>query len=191
MCKAIESGCWGQWAGMLMLPLLPSAAEDRSCGPARCRRACAECRVPALCQQGRVYFSPDSGATWTAQNTGAELDLRAISFGDVNNGLVVGDKGTVIGTDNGGKKWEKRSAGTVQNLLTVFALGKDAWLGGFDGVIMHSGDSGRTWEVQKTGTTQSIESAYLADTSHGWAVGWAETILRTVDGGKDLGSGSK
>jgi photosystem II stability/assembly factor-like uncharacterized protein len=140
--------------------------------------------VFALCQQGKVYVTLDSGATWTAQNTGAELDLKSIAFGDATHGLVVGDKGTMIATEDGGKKWEKRSPGTVQNLLTVFALGNHAWVGGFDGVLLHSPDSGRTWEAQKTGTTQSIESVYFADPDHGWAVGWAGTILRTVNGGK-------
>jgi hypothetical protein len=183
MSKATSLAKLVATVGMLSLPLLATAAEDRSCW-LRDAASPAPTTVFALCQQGNIYATLDSGATWSGQKTGAELDLRAIAFSDANHGLVVGDKGTIIATENGGKKWEKRSGGTVQNLLTVFALGNQAWLGGFDGVLLHSADNGRTWEAQKTGTTQTIENVYFADAAHGWAVGWAGTILVTVDGGK-------
>src|SRR5262249_30998528 len=40
-------------------------------------------------------------------------------------------------------------------------------------------------ETQKSGTTQSIEAVFFLDQQRGWAIGWAGTILRTVDGGKN------
>jgi photosystem II stability/assembly factor-like uncharacterized protein len=168
--------------GALMLPLLASAAEDRSCW-LRDAASPAPNVIHALCMQGKVYTSQDSGASWTGRETGSDQDLRAIAFSDTTHGLVVGDKGAMYGT-NDGKKWEKRNPGTSQNLLTVFTMGAEAWVGGFGGVILHSPDNGKTWQQQPTGTTQAIEDIFFYDAQHGWAVGWAGTIMRTSDGGK-------
>jgi len=141
--------------------------------------------VYALCEQGRLYTTTDGGATWTTGETKADVTLRSLTFTDATHGLIVGDRGTILGSDDAGKTWQARKSGTTNHLLTLFSVGNEVWTGGYDGVLLHSSDGGRTWEQQKTPSGLAIESIYFLDNVHGWAVGWAGTILRTADGGKN------
>jgi photosystem II stability/assembly factor-like uncharacterized protein len=138
----------------------------------------------SLCEQGGVYVTTDAGANWKMNKTGAAELLHAISFSTPGHGIAVGDKGTVLTTDDGSKSWKARDAGTTEHLLAVFALGSEAWAGGFDGTLVHSSDGGTTWTKQVSGTQQGIEALFFFDPQHGWAAGWSGTLLRTADGGK-------
>ena len=175
-------------AGMLMLPLIASAAEDL------CFFNDAAAPGPStaylLCAQGRIYVTRDAGAKWVTLKTGATQTLHAIAFRDASHGVVVGDAGTILATDDGGKTWrevlnKKQEHYSAQDLHCVYALGSQIWAGGFDGALLHSGDGGRTWGMQKSTTTMGIEGLYFVGASHGWAVGWSGAILRTLDGGRN------
>jgi photosystem II stability/assembly factor-like uncharacterized protein len=139
--------------------------------------------VYALCEQGTVWVTTDGGAKWAAQIIKTDQPLRAMAFLDAKRGIVVGDNGLVLGSDDGGKTWAARPAGVKEKLIDVTFVGNDGWSSGMNGVLIHTADGGRTWERQKTGTTQALEGIFFLDAKHGWAVGWAGTILRTVDGG--------
>jgi photosystem II stability/assembly factor-like uncharacterized protein len=167
----------------LLLPLLASASDKEHCY-LRDASSPAASSAYLLCEQGLVYGTTDSGATWTAHDTGAAVILHGISFFDGTHGITVGDEGTLLATEDGGKTWQARSTGTKEHLLSIFTLGKEAWTGGFDGILLHSADGGRTWTKQNSGTSMALESIFFLDADHGWAVGWSGTILRTVDGGK-------
>jgi photosystem II stability/assembly factor-like uncharacterized protein len=136
-----------------------------------------------LCGQGFVYATTDGGATWNPRDTGASEVLHGIAFADSTRGFVVGDAGTLLGTTDGAKTWQRRTANTKEHLLTIFALGNEAWAGGFDGTLIHSPDGGATWSKQDSGTTMALEGMFFLDANHGWIVGWSGTILRTSDGG--------
>jgi len=173
--------------GMLMLPALASATGDIC----YLRDASAPSASTAylLCKQGMVYVTNDSGVHWTMQRTGADQTLQGITFKDDTHGVVVGDAGTIMTTDNGGKTWQQRlddnkAHFTTEHLLAVYGVGDQLWAAGFDGALLHSADGGHTWEKQKSGTTMAIQGLYFVDANHGWAVGWSATILRTADGGK-------
>jgi photosystem II stability/assembly factor-like uncharacterized protein len=169
--------------GALLLPLLASAAAPSSCW-LKDAAAPAPGTVYAMCEQGIVYATHDNAATWKTLQTNAKETLRAIAFFDAQHGLVAGDRGLALTTDDAGKTWTPRDTGTTEHLLTVAAAGNQVWAAGYDGALLHSADAGLTWEKQKSGTTQAIESIYFADENHGWAAGWSGTILRTADGGK-------
>jgi photosystem II stability/assembly factor-like uncharacterized protein len=114
-----------------------------------------------------------------------QVSLRSLTFIDATHGLIVGDRGTILASDDGGKTWQPRKSGTTNHLLTVVSVGNNVWAGGYDGILLHSSDAGRTWQPQKTPSGLAIESIYFLDAVHGWAVGWAGTILRTADGGNN------
>jgi photosystem II stability/assembly factor-like uncharacterized protein len=168
---------------LLLLPLLAAASDKDHC---YLRDASAPTPSSAflLCEQGLVYATTDSGATWTARDTAASVTLHAISFSDENHGFVAGEGGTLLATGDGGKTWQARNTGSTEHVLTIFTLGDRAWAGGFDGTILYSSDRGATWAKQKAGTTMALENIFFLDPDHGWAVGWSGTILRTADGGK-------
>ena len=46
-------------------------------------------------------------STWSKQETGAFTRLMGVHFIDSQRGWVVGSTGTLFGTANGGKTWEK------------------------------------------------------------------------------------
>ena len=64
-----------------------------------------------------------------------------------------------------------------------------AWAGprvvavGERGHVLHSVDAGRTWTQVQAPASANLTAVYFADAKNGWAVGHAQTILRTQDGG--------
>jgi photosystem II stability/assembly factor-like uncharacterized protein len=167
---------------ILVLPLVASGA-DKSCW-------LSDAASPApsvaylLCEQGAVFTTTDGGTKFSSVDTGIVGRHLAMAFTDLNHGLIVGDAGMVLATEDGAKTWKPRESGTKEHLRAICNVGEAIWVAGFDGVLIHSSDGGKTWEKQKSGTSQTLEGIYFLDPNHGWAVGWAGTILRTSDGGK-------
>jgi len=60
----------------------------------------------------------------------------------------------------------------------VFAVGER-------GHVLYSGDAGKSWTQVQVPASANLTAVYYADAKHGWAVGHAETILRTRNGGED------
>ena len=58
----------------------------------------------------------------------------------------------------------------------VFAVGER-------GHVLYSTDEGRSWTQVQVPGSASLNAVYFHDAKHGWAVGHAEMILRTADGG--------
>jgi photosystem II stability/assembly factor-like uncharacterized protein len=175
-------------AGGLMLPMLASAAGDLC----YLRDAAAPSATTAylLCEQGQIYATNDAGGKWVMYRTKADRLVHAVYFKDNLHGLVVGDGGTILATDDGAKTWQqrlndKKEHFTTEHLLDIQAIGDQVWISGFTGTMLHSSDFGRTWEKQKTGTTMALQGIFFLDANRGWAVGWSGTILRTADGGKN------
>jgi len=169
-----------------MLPMLASAAGDLC----YLRDAWAPSATTAylLCEQGQVYVTNDAGGKWTMYRTKADRLLHAIYFKDATHGLVAGDGGTILSTDDGGKTWEERVDAkkqhfTTEHLLDINGIGDQVWASGFDGTLLHSTDFGRTWQKQPSGTAMALQGIYFLDVNRGWAVGWSGTILRTLNGG--------
>jgi photosystem II stability/assembly factor-like uncharacterized protein len=111
------------------------------------------------------------------------VPLRAMAFLDASHGIVVGNDGLVLGSDDGGKTWAARQSSVKEKLMDVTFIGNEGWASGMNGTLIHTTDGGKTWTKQKTNTTQALEGIFFLDAKHGWTVGWAGTILRTLDGG--------
>lgn len=196
--------------GMLALPVAASAAGDICY--LRDAVAASPTAMYLLCGQGMVYSTTDAGGHWAMERLakvpdlhassnmtqeqrsqlvlGATPDMHAIAFRDEAHGIVVGDRGTIYTTEDGGKTWQlrvndKKENFTTEHLLAVQTIGNLAWATGFYGTILHSIDGGRTWEKQTSGVTLALQGVYFLNQDLGWAVGWSGTILRTTDGGKN------
>jgi photosystem II stability/assembly factor-like uncharacterized protein len=172
---------WLQVSALGLLSVLPLFGEG-SCW-LRDAASPGPMTAYALCQQGVLWVTSDGGTTWQSRNMDTTIPLRAMTFLDARRGVVVGEAGTVLGTDDGGMKWTTRESGTKEKLFDVSFAGENGWAAGMNGTIIATTDGGRTWKLQKTGTTQAIEGIYFLNANTGWAVGWAGTILRTSDGG--------
>ena len=160
------------------------AADERSCNMRDAALPTNQITY-VLCEQGLLLVTKDDGATWAQRKIPIENSiLRAVSFHDVNRGLVVGDDGSIFATEDAGATWTARKSGTTENLTDIQMIGEEGWIAGYDGVILHTADGGKTWAKQDSGSALSLEALFFHDTQNGWAVGWAGTVLHTVDGGK-------
>lgn len=72
----------------------------------------------------------------------------------------------------------------VRSLLIDLApAGNRVFAVGERGHVLFSADHGETWQQVQVPGSANLTAVYFADAKNGWAVGHAEMILRTVDGG--------
>lgn len=73
-----------------------------------------------------IWHSADAGQTWQLQGTRNPTPLRAIHFRDDQNGVALGDFGTILLTSNGGETWQ-RPVGTARRAgMLVISASQDA-----------------------------------------------------------------
>lgn len=128
-----------------------------------------------------------SSAVWSAEKIGPS-DLRPNLFGacflNAQEGWVIGDRGRIFYTTDGGKTLERLDAGTTRAFLSIACFpDKSLVLTGKSGIIYRSPNGGRTFEAQPSGVERNLVSVAFGDQRIGLAVGDAGTILRTQDGG--------
>jgi photosystem II stability/assembly factor-like uncharacterized protein len=116
-------------------------------------------------------------------------NLHSVVTTDENNIWMVGQFGTILHSEDGGKTFTPQDAGTKDDLLTeiCFVNNKIGWVCGIMGIMLHTDDGGKTWVKQDTGTKAHLFSVHFADLNNGWAVGDVSTIIHTTDGGKTWG----
>ena len=170
---------------MVVLGVVSAAAADSDDSCWVSSSAASAHGLWLLCQEGSLYVSTDQGANWQTKPLPSGTRFRTVYFMTDRQGLVAGDDGILMATEDGGSTWRKLESSTDRNLVSIQFIGDKGWIAGYDGVILHSEDGGKTWAKQKSNTTQALESIYFADAEHGWAVGWVGTLVRTTDGGQN------
>jgi photosystem II stability/assembly factor-like uncharacterized protein len=101
-----------------------------------------------------------------------------VDFRSERLGLVVGERGTILRTTDGGETWTQVNWPARGTLLSVqFTSDNECWIVGRGGVILRSSDGGRTWARQPINTTQNLY-AFYADKKTCWAVGGDGIVLR-------------
>jgi photosystem II stability/assembly factor-like uncharacterized protein len=114
----------------------------------------------------------------------ATRGLASVIFINSSKGWAVGDNGTILSTQDGGKTWSPQSSNTSQNLTSVaFATPQSGWAVGNNGAILHTEDGGKTWSPQSSNSGSLYSVAFVTPQSV-WAVGGMGTILHTENGGK-------
>jgi photosystem II stability/assembly factor-like uncharacterized protein len=96
---------------------------------------------------------------------------------------AVGDKGTILHTNDGGRKWEPVTSTTNKDLFSVAGGGQELWAVGDGGTILHTNDGGRKWEPVTSTTNKDLYSV-TGGGQELWTVGDGGTILHTNDGGR-------
>ena len=138
---------------------------------------------------GVIYVTGTGGKTvedWQLMESGVgDTLLCEAAFLNRDIGWVVGTKGTVIHTTDGGKTWIKQESGTEKNLFSVsFADAKNGWVVGEYGTLLHTSDGGEHWESQAKEIDKMLNGVCFVDARNGWVVGEFGTILHTTDGGE-------
>jgi photosystem II stability/assembly factor-like uncharacterized protein len=109
----------------------------------------------------------------------------SVAVAGKDNAWVVGYRGKILHTADGGKSWELQPSGTDKPLYNVkFINEKEGIVIGRDGIILLTKDGGKTWTKANSGTTHHLISVEYADSKNIWAVGDYGTIIHSPDGGK-------
>ena len=103
-------------------------------------------------------------------------------------GIVVGDKGLVMTSDDKGQTWSRRQLRKGPNAYDLYSVaftpdGSQGWAVGDGGAIFHSGDSGATWTLQENKVVAALLKVAVVDAQKACAVGEHGTVLCTGDGG--------
>jgi len=160
----------------------------------------------AACDDGTLLRTADGGKTWKRTiiyprvNTAIPfLATNSVGVFFINNqiGWIVAErenKTVVLGTTNAGRNWKIKYSinfrGSFHNIW--FMDEKHGWAVGEaedekieGGIIYATEDGGNTWNLQYADGNESfLHEIKFTDALNGWAVG-EETVLHTVDGGKN------
>src|SRR5690606_38761159 len=128
-----------------------------------------------------------------------DATLRDVAFVDAKTGWVVGDRGVVLATDDGGRHWHRQEVPLDAPLLGVhFADLQRGWIVGGDstlyshrtrGVVLRTIDGGITWQTPAADTLPRLTSVKFFDAATGLATGYSSAfypsgLFATQDGGK-------
>jgi len=141
-----------------------------------------------------VVKTTNAGDLWSGLNpVFTDVELLSSAFLGSNSAViavgthdVLGGKGVVIKTSNGGSSWTTDTS-IVEKLFDVsFASSTDGWISGENGYIAHTTNGGTTWTQLTTGTGEDIFSIDFVDANEGWGVGTVDSqamILHTTNAG--------
>ncbi|HSE31158.1 MAG TPA: YCF48-related protein [Pyrinomonadaceae bacterium] len=138
---------------------------------------------------------------WAKQPVGTLAWLHAVFFLNQNRGWIVGSKGTLLATDDGGKSWKTKTATTTDVLRDVyFADEQNGWLVCEKNIydlkekdeprtyLMQTTDGGENWKrINIKGIDVDIVLVRVVFTrgGRGWAFGEAGSIYSTRDSGEN------
>ena len=89
----------------------------------------------------KLFFTIDGGDDWkwdpVNMDERNEGDIQDIQFLDHENGWLVGEKGLVKKTSDGGKSWQDVESGIPTDLRGLFFLDPEqGWMAGDQGIIV-------------------------------------------------------
>ena len=112
------------------------------------------------------------------------LAVRAFFFPTSRVGFAVGERYSLLRTDDGGSNWRVWPIGAAKPLNAIYFTSPEiGWVAGEEGIILQTTDGGMTWKPQASGTKENLYVIEFLDDKTGWAAGSGGTLLRTVDGG--------
>lgn len=150
---------------------------------------------------GTILRTENGGTSWehTAFNTMEilpdelimngiiSLNLYDVFFINENSGWVVGDSGTILHSEDGGKQWAVQNIGLLPPLFSIyFKNPEEGWAVGQNGFSLKTEDGGKTWGKVIFEDKHSLYKIQLCG-DYGVIVGDQATIIQTNDGGKTWG----
>ncbi len=140
-----------------------------------------------------LLHTTNGGETWEPQNVVGYLDLEKIQFINPDTGWIVGTYNRIYKTVDGGETWNLKLTGGTDSpafndlfftdALHGVAVGGDWFSYQDDAYIMVTTDGGETWSETTPENVDELRSVYFISQDTGWACGYGEEIIKTVDGG--------
>lgn len=141
----------------------------------------------------------------------SQENLNDVKFFDNNNGVICGDNGTILITNNNGLTWGKVESNTNLNLNSIYCVNNniafivggnyDQYSSELKGIILKTIDIGKTWDILQNLPNEAPNYVYFFNENIGFIVGKADylpsnykgLIKKTTDSGKtwvNLNSGT-
>ena len=146
---------------------------------------------------GSVLTTTDDGETWNLQNIKLKAveNISSATFSEGGKrGVIVGSKGSVFVTLNGGKDWEERKNivfGENEKVDTASFSegGTRGVIVGSKGSVFVTSNGGKDWEERKKivfGEGEKVDTASFSEGgTRGVIVGSKGSVFVTSNGGKD------
>jgi photosystem II stability/assembly factor-like uncharacterized protein len=160
-------------------------------------RYISSCLLLALLLLFPNFTALSQNEDWVRQSVGSLAWLYSIYFLDSNQGWVVGSRGTILATHDGGKTWNVRARPTDDLLRDIyFADELNGWLvcerNLYDlksldeprTYLMNTADGGLSWKrVNITGADVDARliRAIFSKSGHAWVFGEGGMIYKTHD----------
>jgi photosystem II stability/assembly factor-like uncharacterized protein len=128
-----------------------------------------------------LFRTSNGGETWeiTANSFGRLLSVH--SSHDGKKIWAVGEQGTLIASDDGGRNWTTKSTHIANFLYDIkFCNSKIGWAVGDK--VVKTEDGGKHWTEQELPFASFISSVFVLDSLTAWCAG--EYVFKTSDGGQ-------
>lgn len=131
-----------------------------------------------------VFRSTNGGINWGLVFKTGDFQ-NGLAFLDLNNGIMVGNGGTLRRTTNQGVNWTTINTGLTEHLQSAdFINSTTGYIVALGGKILKTTNAGANWFQQTSGTTQTIRGiSGTINESVVIACGGNGTMLRTTNGG--------
>jgi photosystem II stability/assembly factor-like uncharacterized protein len=137
-----------------------------------------------------VIEAPASG--WHYQDSGTSNQLNAVEAVDADTAWVVGDKGIILKTINGGANWNAQDSGVTSQILDLSVASSDIAFAVAGNTLLKTIDGGATWKQQNIDGSLivNVRKVTAADANNVWVAGSSTgaqgvALLKSNDGGSN------
>ncbi len=140
---------------------------------------------------GQVDFVSSGGANFTSDGTNPFVKrMSGIINGSLNNawffneeqGIAVGDNGTVLKTENTGTTWNNYDSGADYRLTGLYFTSEDVGYISGEGSVRKTLDGGENWDFSSSGISYApIHSIFFTSETTGYTAG--SRTFKTTNGG--------
>lgn len=150
---------------------------------------------PTLLMIFCLLLGKSAFAAWTKQRVNSFAWFQSVYFLNEQKGWIVGSRGTIMATQDGGETWAKLKSGTDDTIRDVhffdeqngvllcerdrFQLGRNA-----PSYLMKTADGGAHWDAVEFGEQGSpvVVSLFFGKDKSGWVVGEGGAVYTTPEG---------
>ena len=154
--------------------------------------------VPRTDTLQTILKSIDSGNTWSIVRDTLGYWLKGIHFSDINQGIAVGDNGTILRTIDAGAHWQKITPPVVRNFNAVKFINSSVGyiVGGINytdpftlkvtdtfSTILRTNDGGASWNIIKDDSAGLLTDVTFSSNNIGYIAGDHGLVLKTTNAG--------
>jgi photosystem II stability/assembly factor-like uncharacterized protein len=131
----------------------------------------------AIGEDGQISRSAGGNEWETLPKVTAE-NLNALAKLNADKAIIVGNKGTILKTEDKAKTWRKIDSGTEKNLNSISFFGENVgFIAADEGLALVTLDGGETWIRSSAGTIRDLTAVSAGTDSKAYFVGDDGSII--------------